>query len=215
VRAPTRPSFGAVAGRVRPRLRLSLLAGVLAVLAQTAPSAGQAPEAITYEHVLPFQVAVFEWAHDLYDEAGLDLPPIDVVRHRSTDPCQGRPGFHWHQDGRSRIDLCTRESGPAQEFLILHELAHAWDAHLLTDARREAFLRFRGLTAWRDDDLGRWHELGAEQAAEFIAWGLIDRPVRLVRFGPVTCDELAEGFRILTGSEPLHGFTSACATGPV
>jgi hypothetical protein len=80
----------------------------------------------------------------------------------------------------------------------------------LTESRRAAFLRLRGLTEWRNDDPDRWHERGAEHAAEIMVWGLIDRPVRPVFIPDNTCADLLAGYVMLTGRSPLHGFTDRC-----
>lgn len=63
------------------------------------------------------------------------------------------------------------------------------------------------MKGWRE---GEWHERGAENAAEIIAWGLIDRPVKPVRIYDNDCDQLLGGYVILTGTDPLHGLTDVC-----
>jgi len=108
---------------------------------------------------------------------------------------------------RTEIRLCVTEVGPLQEWLVLHEIAHAWDHHTLAGEAREAFLTTRGLSSWRNGD---WHERGAEHAAEIIVWGLMDRPVRPGRIYNNSCDELLDGYIALTGVAPLHGYTDAC-----
>lgn len=188
-----------------------LLSGLLALTALLGPTDLSARSGeITFTAVAPDQVALFDWAVELFDEAGLELPPIDVVGHRTDAHCLGRSAAHGFDAGRSRIDLCIGDAGPRAEFLILHELAHAWDRHSLTPARRDAFLALRGLQEWRNDDPDRWHERGAEHAAEIMVWGLIDRPVRIVRLDANSCADLLAGYRVLTGTEPLHGYTDAC-----
>ena len=141
------------------------------------PTAANAPT-VTMTGITAAQATIFEWALALFAAADLPLPDIDIVGHDSTAPCMGRNGMHTFADGRSTIHVCTRDAGPVQEFLFLHELAHAWDRAGLTAERRQAFLAQRGLTEWRNDDPERWHDRGAEHAAEIIMWGLIDRPIR-------------------------------------
>src|SRR3954469_456347 len=59
----------------------------------------------------------------LFTEAGLDLPPVTIRRHRDTTACNGHEGLH-HKDGsRSVIDICTPTSGALEERIILHELS--------------------------------------------------------------------------------------------
>jgi hypothetical protein len=158
----------------------------------------------------PAQREVALWAVDLFAAAGLDLPPIELVAHDGDAACHHRyDGLHRHVDGRSVIDLCGRFDRHLAEPLYLHELAHAWAAHSLTVERRVAFLALRGAAAWNDDALD-WHERGTEQAAEIIVWGLRDRPMRVARIQGSSCAELLAGYRVLTGADPLHGFTDHC-----
>lgn len=106
------------------------------------------------------------------------------------------------------ITLCAIEIGPAQEWAILHEIAHAWDYHSLDSGTRSAFLELRNHDAWRE---GAWHERGAENAAEIIAWGLIDRPSKPVHIYGNSCEELEAGYETLTGQKALHGYTERCS----
>lgn len=156
------------------------------------------------------QIEIVSWALALFADAELALPPIDFVGHDATGPCFDRAAAHTHASGRSRIDICTTMGRPVAEFLVLHEIAHAWDRRSLTADTRAAFLELRDLTEWRNDDPARWHHRGAEHAAEIIMWGLMDRPVQVVRVAAASCAQLLAGYRLLTGAEPLHGFTQRC-----
>jgi hypothetical protein len=169
------------------------------------------PAVITAVDLTDEQRQDLGWALDLFAAAGLALPPIEAVRHGSTDACFGRRAAHTWRDGRSTIHLCPEEdTAKVRRYRMLHELAHAWDRRALTESRRAAFLRLRGLTEWRNDDPDRWHERGAEHAAEIMVWGLIDRPVRPVSIPDNTCADLLAGYVMLTGRSPLHGFTDRC-----
>jgi hypothetical protein len=151
------------------------------------------------------------WAMDLFDQAGFELPPIRYVFHGDApERCSGRAGKHHRVEGVSVIEICTADlSFPAQR-MVLHETAHAWIDHTVTDERRASFQQLRGWTYWRDYDAAAWHENGTEQAAEIMVWGLIDRPLAMVRIDQNSCDELDAGYRALTGQAPLHGFRDAC-----
>ena len=173
------------------------------------PTAAKAPT-VTMTGITAAQATIFEWALALFAAADLPLPDIDIVGHDSTSQCMGRAGMHTFAAGRSTIDVCTRGAGPVQEFLFLHELAHAWDRAGLTAERRQAFLAQRGLTAWRNDDPERWHDRGAEHAAEIIMWGLMDRPIRVVRLGTTGAQRSPLGYVALVGRPPLHGYTNLC-----
>lgn len=81
-------------------------ASVLALAAQLFPTTHpRTVDEVTFMDIPVSQVELFEWALALYDDADLDLPPIDVVGHRTAAPCLGRSGSHRFEAGRSRIDL--------------------------------------------------------------------------------------------------------------
>ncbi|MCP3994600.1 MAG: DUF3387 domain-containing protein [bacterium] len=151
--------------------------------------------------------ALVEEALDLFSAAGLDLPEIDIIGFDSIDECFGRSGAAIHSDRRTEIHLCVDGTGIADDWVVIHELAHAWDHNTLDSTTRQAFLDLRGLDSWRD---GEWHERGAEHAAEIIVWGLIDRSVKPGRINQNSCSELLTGYETLTGGAPLHGHTDAC-----
>jgi hypothetical protein len=156
------------------------------------------------------QAALITWATDLFDQAALPLPPVDFIHSETTDLCSTREGLHRRTGDRSEIVICTDEAGPRAEFLVLHELAHAWDRHFLTDERRDAFLELRHLSVWQGPDPERWDEYGAEQAAEIVVWALMDRPIWPARITYESCADLRAAYETLTGSAPLHGFTEYC-----
>ena len=168
-----------------------------------APAATDAADssAITFTYVNALQVELFESAVDRFERAGLELPPVDVVGSRTDPVCTHGSAAHRFEDGRSRIIVCGPEAGPTEELVFLHELAHAWDHHQLTDDRRREFLEVRGLEHWRGDDV-RWNERGAEHAADIIAWALVERVVHVTRLVRNGCEELRLGYRTLTGTEP-------------
>lgn len=195
-----------------PRRRVvaaSAAIGVVLAVATGITPGRAADDRISFSGLSPDQIELARWAVDLYERAGLDLPSIDFVRHPSTDACLGRAGITTADATHAEIGICTSEASGAEEILFLHELAHAWDRHALAGERRRAFLELRGLGAWRSDVVP-WEEIGAEQAAEVVAWGLIDRPVWIVRIGEISCGELRAGYVVLTGTAPLHGFTDLC-----
>jgi hypothetical protein len=156
-------------------------------------------------------VAMANWAVDLFEEAGLRLPPMRFVHHGDDrNPCSGWRGAHRHVDGWSTIEICTSDPGKVTAALVLHETAHAWAAHELTDERKADFQVLRGWTHWSNHREADWHENGSEQAAEILVWGLIDRPVGIVTINANSCDDLDAGYRSLTGQPPLHGYRDHC-----
>ena len=184
----------------------ALASGALLLHPGSDPRAGAR---FTFTDLTRHQVALATWATGLFDRAGLTLPPIDFIRHATTGPCLGRTGIASYEGGRGRVGICTADAGPVEEILFLHEIAHTWDRHALSEDRRRDFQDLRGLAAWRSSLLP-WEELGAEQAAEIITWGLIDRPMWVVRIPDTACAELRAGYLTLTGQEPLHGYTDLC-----
>ncbi len=187
---------------------LTALVAIVPIGTDSATSAEPHTPLVETSTLPPALADLAEGAVRLFDEAGLDLPDLRFVHHGDDrEPCRGWKGVHRYEDGVSEIGLCTDESGPVIEWLVIHETAHAWAAHSLTDERREAFRNLRGWEHWRAD---KWHESGSEHAAEILAWGLIDRPAGIVTIPDHECDDLEAGYRALTGQEPLYGYRDYC-----
>ena len=87
------------------------------------------------------------------------------------------------------------------EETILHEIAHAWAAHNLSDDQRQAFVDLRGLDTWFGD--APWHERGSEQAAVIIAWGLGETSRRPTWMPNRDLDSLTKAFNQLVGTDPI------------
>lgn len=180
------------------------------VVGERLSTSDRAP-AIELVEMPPDFVTMVSWATDLFSEAGLELPPIRFVHHGDdTSACAGRVGAHHVAEGINVIDLCSSEASWPNQVMVLHETAHAWADHALTDDRKAAFGELRGWTYWRNHDTVAWHENGSEQAAEIMVWGLVDRPMAMLRIHDNSCDDLEAGYRVLTGRPPLHGFRDEC-----
>ncbi len=152
-----------------------------------------------------------DWAVELFEQAGLDLPRLRFVHHMgATEPCRGRAGLHHVVDEMSVIEICATEADRPIRVMILHETAHAWAARDLTPERKSDFQELRGWTYWRDYEAAPWHENGTEQAAEIMVWGLIDEPLGMARIYQTTCADLEAGYRTLTGTAPLNGLRGLC-----
>jgi hypothetical protein len=156
------------------------------------------------------QAELIDWAIGLYAETGLELPPLEFVRFPTREPCRSARGFYTGSRPPMTIRICMPEADRFAQSLFLHEIAHAWDAYALTDRRREAFLELRNLEQWWDDGTAPHHMYGAEQAAQILVWGLIDRPIRIATIPDAGCADLRTGYVLLTGRPPLHGFTDLC-----
>lgn len=144
----------------------------------------------------PHQQTMEAWALGRFQEAGLLLPPLGIHFHPHPKDCGGFPGYFAGQENAWSIEMCS-----PSPFVLLHELGHAWVAHNLTDAEREAFRMARRLPTWLDPAIP-WHHRASEHAADLIAWGLSAEPPSLTT-DPGDFDELARAFQALTGAEPL------------
>lgn len=194
------------------RARLAAVTFVAALASPAAPAARET-DAVRMIGLSSEQVELVTHLVDLYDQAGLELPPV-VFRIGTDVPlCEHRPGLHSYSDGTSEIVLCYPKIAGREYRILLHELAHAWARVGLTEERRAAFKELRGWEHWHDYGRASWRENGTEQAAEIIKWGVSDRSVRLF-IDDVTCDELRDGYRVLTGREARYGSTDPCGAQP-
>ena len=107
-----------------------------------------------------------DWAVAHFADARLELPELVIAIHASDEACEGFDGAFRAGEIPARLDVCN-----PHRLIILHELAHAWDHHTLTDALRQDFMDLRGLSAWNDAGTP-WKERGIEDLAEVIVWGL-------------------------------------------
>ena len=147
---------------------------------------------------------------ELFTEAGLELPAVTIRRHPNRAGCDGRDGLHRTVGARSEIDICTVDGLAWEERVILHELSHAWAAHFLTPARRDAFGQLRHFQYWQDYERADWRDNGTEQAAEIMVWALSDHPVHVAQIDHHSCPELRAAYVALTDLAPLHGYTDRC-----
>jgi hypothetical protein len=113
-----------------------------------------------------------------------------------------------HLDCNARSGATWVPSADVKE-VLQHELAHAWDWANLSEPTRQRFLVMQRLTRWRGN-IEEWRRLGCEQAAEIVAWGLMDEALgpltdRLTSIFAMRAEDLPVAFRLLTGRAPLHG----------
>lgn len=166
-------------------------------------------EIIVEETLDPTDEGVVDWAVDRFREARLPLPSIRVSFHGDSDLCEGAQGGYRTEQGVSRVLICIPELGSSRERklkrTLLHEFAHAWDVHFLTDETRVAFMELRDLEGWSFDV--PYAERGREHAANTITWGLMDEPVLFGPFAsPTPWEAQHSGYLTLTGAEPPHGY---------
>ena len=193
------------------RRGIALLAGLAFSLAPfSGPTKdGEPPLSVGVEHTFTFRTNsdadLADWALGQFDRAGLDLPPLAVAFHDDREPCGGHFGLYRTGDP-ARVDMCgfnwDRFVVTAKKTL-LHELGHAWSQHILSDEERDRFLALRDLDTWGDDRFP-WEEQGSEQAAEIIAWALMDQEIQLAKVGEASREALTGAYLQLTGSLPLE-----------
>lgn len=154
------------------------------------------------------------WAFHRFDLAGLPPPRVTSIVVDTYGPdCEKASGVARLSGRAASLTICPNAAAlcestpcthprayPSQS--ILHELAHAWMADNLADARRARLLTAAGLSTW-DDRESAWAARGEEVAAETLSWGLMDVPVALHRLGDPDPRALADWFRLLTDREPL------------
>lgn len=207
---------------IAPSLRIGIAVLAAFTLWVTPWSANSVKEVAVLDPVHAFtfrtqaDAALTEWALARFQRAGLDLPPLTIAFHDDKQPCDGHIGFY-RSGTLPRVDICGFNWNRflmTPKKTILHELAHAWAQYILTDETRQRFLRFRGLTTWGDDNTP-WVDQGSEQAAEIVAWALMDKELLLTieDAGPGT---LAQAYELLTSTQPPSwAWTPVTAMGSV
>jgi hypothetical protein len=136
-----------------------------------------------------------ESALQTFTDAGWPLTNVEI-RVGGEDGCGGHAGVHSVSKGHDVVEICT--DAP---FVLLHELGHVWSDRYLDDDKRAEWLQLRGLSSWSDAD---YHERGTEQAADIIAFGLLDTWVTPTRIAPNDWKSLIESFTWLFNMEPVH-----------
>lgn len=102
---------------------------------------------------------------------GLALPDLEVRFHATSDGCGGHRGLFHHNDGEPAIDLCFEG-----EFLVLHELGHAWEHFNLDDQARSEFQRAVDAPTWNSPQTPH-RRRAIEVAADALAHGLLSAPL--------------------------------------
>lgn len=157
-----------------------------------------------------------------FSEAGLAEPAVTSISFDPYDPrCDAAKGYaHWSSGGTD-ILVCVDSDGTAwrnldarpctgsncgttfgSSDLLLHEFGHAWLATHLTGTAQDTFVRHIGVDTWNDPS-HPWQQRGVEWAADTLSWGLGGTLQPEFAVTDPGCDRLADGFRILTGHDPL------------
>src|SRR4051812_47372976 len=58
-------------------------------------------------------------AIDLFAQAGLPLPPLEIRRHHHLADCHGHEGLHRRKGDASVIDVCTSKSDVSEQRMII------------------------------------------------------------------------------------------------
>lgn len=157
-----------------------------------------------------------EWAFEQFSAANMDFPNLELRFSSDPQACAGNAGLHRSRGAEHLVSICNSDQA-RRHLTVLHELAHVWAADNVDDSTRSAFLEARGLRQWNGTDVA-WENKGTEHAAEIIAWGVNNRPCRLVpraQIGERDLNDLSAQFELLTGSSPLCDATpSAAASRP-
>lgn len=154
------------------------------------------------------------WGLQRYESAGLPLPRVTSVTFLyDPEVCRGAGGLAARTESGTDITFCSRPGEVCEDedctrwhrryrHLWLHELAHAWLDDNVDDPTRQRFLELVEMERWSDHD-DPWTRRGVERAANTIAYGLIDEPVTLAFSFQGTCEQRDQGFRLLTGIDPV------------
>jgi hypothetical protein len=140
------------------------------------------------------------WAVKRFETAGLDLPRVVITFPEGDQAlCGGLPARAFPTAEPPEVKVCWDDA-----FIVLHELAHIWEAHRVDDEQRRGFSQVRdGVKAWASHDVS-WNQRGIEHAANVIAWGLLEDPYLISRTYPNDPVSMINAYRLLTGSDPLH-----------
>jgi hypothetical protein len=179
-------------------------------------------QVITLVNATPPLVEQLEWALRRYQEAGLRAPVVRSVTwvDRRDGACRVVNGLAMstategfavtlcfdHGDACSGGFSCPTTK-PWTRVVLLHELAHVWLAQNADAGVEGDYLRHARLRHWARAETP-YQLRGVERACWDIAYGLMDEPRDDRPAGSETCGWYDDGFRLLTGVDPL---TPACA----
>ena len=178
-------------------------------------------QVISLANATPPLVEQLDWALDRYQQAGLRAPVVRSVTwvDRREGACRVVNGLAMstategfavtlcfdHRDACSGGFDCPTTK-PWTRVVLLHELAHVWLAQNADVGVEADYLRHARLRHWARAETP-YQLRGVERACWDVAYGLMDEP----RDDPPsaeTCTWYDDGFRLLTGVDPL---TPACA----
>lgn len=148
-------------------LWITLTSGIAAAPTADDPSASVAAVEISGT---PEQVALAEEALAMFDSAGLELPTLTIGFHNHRSGCRGHNGVFRMVGEVGEVEICR-----PTRFLLLHELAHAWEAHTMDDTMRHRVMADWQLDNWNDHSQSA-NDRGAEKVADAVAFALDEPP---------------------------------------
>ncbi len=137
------------------------------------------------------------WAVNRFNTVGLALPPLVIEFHPTDAGCDSHDGLF--RSSSFTIEICT-----AHRYIVLHELAHAWEHENLSDDIRRRFMDMEGLTTWSDHSVP-WKQRGVEAVAEIITWGLYEHDLTANHERKL---EKLRAFELITGQKPQRDTTT-------
>jgi hypothetical protein len=190
---------------------MAIVATLGAVATLASPLIGQAmvePGNADPRTTVQARSVLVSFALDRFESQGLDLGEVRIEFRPSPTHCNGNTGYYRIETGI--VTMCSRDLKT-----LFHELAHHWAYSNLSAEEMDAFSDSMGLSSW-NDQTQPWHRRGTEQAAEIIAWALMERAptIRFIEEGSLksvfqlltipdaTALDLYHGFVKLTGMEP-------------
>ncbi len=165
---------------------------ILAVAMLLVPRTEHSPAPTQYS---PQDQARLDHTLDLFAAAGLELPEMDIRFAADRTNCKGHDGLFQPRFSPWRLTICSD-----RDYVLPHELAHAWAEANLTETDMARFVSRLGLPSWNDksDD---WNDRGTEVAAFTIQQNVVSRKVPNSR----TWRQRIADFEFLTGqASPLH-----------
>jgi len=179
-------------------------------------------QVVTLVNATPPLLEQLAWALDRYQEAGLRAPVVRSVTwvDRRDGACRVVNGLAMstategfavtlcfdHGDACSGGFDCPT-TRPWTRVVLLHELAHVWLTQNGNTGVEADYLRHARLKHWARAETP-YQLRGVERACWDIAYGLMDEPRDDPPDDAATCGWYDDGFRLLTGVDPL---TPACA----
>lgn len=200
--APTEVGFAAPPDRTS--VAVAARSAAAPAPASTAPTASSTrPPAVARWRLTDAQRRHIAWAYERFRASGLEPPSAAIIFTPESVRCGGSPGRF--RTSRNLVQICARDDigEPSLRWLLLHELAHAWEHANLNDAERDRFQRHRGVPTWGSADFP-WTDRATEHAAEVITWGLFDQPLVVQCGGDNSAGALREAFTLLTGTYPIN-----------